>query len=166
MRSKIPGGVPSLSVIVIAVVGLVEQRVLGRADELRLHENSARTVVRRSPELALRALEPGADADFGERAQDQVRLCGVTCDRDRHQSFGHEAFSSSGWAPPRRSAGSPRSGSGSSIVSKSLGTTVAANTARASSLIIRGVARAPRCVSASIFTSLSAASSAASAAVE
>ena len=41
-----------------------------------------------------------------------------------------------------------------------------ANIARASSLIMRGVARAPRCVSASSFTSLAAASSAASAAVE
>ena len=106
------------------------------------------------PTLALRALEPRGDAGSRQRAQDRVGLCTVARDGDRHQSVSHGAFSSSGCAPPRRSSGAPRSGSGSSMVSKSRGTTVSAKTARASSLIARGDARVPRCVSASSLTSL------------
>src|SRR3954447_22407024 len=163
MRSKIaPGVLPSVVVVCVIVF---EQRLLRRTDELGLDEHAAGAVVRRAAEVAFGALETGADAGFGQRPQDRVGLCAVPRDGDGDKSVAHGPLPSSGFAPPRRSSGAPRSGSGSSMVSKSRGTTVFANTARASSLISRGVAREPRCVSASIFTSLADASSAASAAV-
>ena len=50
----------------------------------------------------------------------------------------HHAHAGAGSTSPLTSAGSPRSGNGTSIASKSRGTTVLGNTARASSRISRG----------------------------
>src|SRR5664279_212326 len=152
MRSKI--AMTSASVVV-AAFSLVEQRILRRRHELRPDEHTARPVVRHP---AIRALEPRADAGRSQRPHDRVGLRPVACDGDRHESLAHREPSVSVSAPPRRNSGAPRSGNGSSMVSKSRGTTVFAKMPRASSLTSRGAARAPRWVSASSLTSLAAAS--------
>src|SRR6266511_2575890 len=86
--------------------------------------------------LVLGALQLGRDARRRQEALDLLRLVDVAGDRKLHHAS-HEGSddTASGavcTAPPLTSAGTPRSGNGISITSKSRGTTVSAKNSRAS----------------------------------
>src|SRR5262249_3708529 len=77
--------------------------------------------------LVLTRLELGLDASSDEDRLHLLGLRDVSCDGDLHllpHDAGTLAPVRSGRAPPLTSAGSPRSGNGTSTVSKSRGTTV------------------------------------------
>src|SRR5436190_2342675 len=147
--------------------------MLGLLEGRLRHEHLLRRVLDRPRMILDRALELGHDAGL---AQDRLQLLGlgdVLCERDLHEP-GHGTTSRSGSGTPPRSGraaplircGEPRSGKGTSMMSKSLGTTVSENIARASRAISGPKYRFDRCVSARSDTSASRAISAASSAVE
>src|SRR2546430_6271085 len=121
-----------------------------------------------------RRLELGHDSRLAEDRLQLLGLRDVLGERDLHELGHGTAFSRSGSTtssrrrrtPPLTSRGEPRSENGTSITSKSFGTTVSGKMVRASRAISGPKERFDRCVSARKDTSASRASSAASSAVE
>src|SRR5262245_30303752 len=145
---------------------LVDEHLLGR-------------VVRRGRMVLDRGLEHGVDAGrlqdglhllrlgdvLGERYLDHPAHDNGSSPTSTTASIGAGASTPLA-APPFTSRGIPRSLNGSSMISKSLGTTVSAKTSRASRAASRPEYRLERCVRASSSTPASQATVAASAAVE
>src|SRR5215212_8609133 len=108
--------------------------------------------------LVLRALELRVDPRGGQDLLDLLRLGDVARDRelDHPRHYGADCTASTrgsgSKAPPFSNCGAPRSGNGISTTSKSRGTTVSANTSRASLAASGPKYRDDRCVSASIRT--------------
>src|SRR5204863_299876 len=150
-------------------------RVLRRLERTLFHEHLLGRVLRRPRMMLDRRLELRGDPGLVEDRLQFLRLRDVLRERDLHE-LGHQGTASSGSGSviasrlrrtaPLTRCGIPRSGNGTSITSKSFGTTVSGKIVRASRAISGPKYRFDRCVSASSETSASRASSAASSAVE